>query len=136
MDALLRELREGPDGIAEYYDTEISGKELTIGSAADQNIQLLGREVAPEHAVIRQVGSQLEVACRRGERVRLNGKKKESAKLAVGDIIELAGHKLRIVQPPPGFVVAIELQPNDRIDASEFESAFRTDLSQTLLGKR
>lgn len=136
MDALLRELREGPDGIAEYYDAEISGDELTIGSAADQNIQLLGREVAPEHAVIRQVGSQLEVACRRGERVRLNGKKKESAKLAVGDIIELAGHKLRIAQPPPGFAVAIELQPNDRIDASEFESAFRTDLSQTLLGKR
>ncbi len=41
MDALLRELREGPDGIAEYYDTEIQSKELTIGSSPDQNIQLL-----------------------------------------------------------------------------------------------
>ena len=52
MDALLRELREGPDGIAEYYDTEITSKQLTIGSAADRNIQLLGRGIAPEHAVI------------------------------------------------------------------------------------
>ena len=56
MEALLRELREGPDGIPEYRDTEISGAELTIGSAADQRIQLLGRAVAPEHAVIRKSG--------------------------------------------------------------------------------
>ncbi|HEY0685166.1 MAG TPA: FHA domain-containing protein [Steroidobacter sp.] len=136
MDALLRELREGPDGIAEYYDTEISSKELTIGSAADRNIQLLGRGIAGEHAIIRQAGAQLVLECRRGEYVRINGKKKESARLSVGDVIELGGHLLRIAQPPPGFSAAIELQPNDQIDASTFESAFRTDLSQTWLGKR
>ena len=136
MDALLRELREGPDGIAEYHDAEISGAEVTIGSASDQNIQLLGREIAPEHATIRQSGSRLELMCRGNARVRINGKKRRDAKLAVGDVIELAGHRLRIAQPPPGFAIAIELQPNDRIDASEFESAFRTDLSQTWLGKR
>jgi predicted CXXCH cytochrome family protein len=136
MDVLLRELREGPDGIAEYYDTEIAGNELTIGSSADQNIQLLGREIAPEHAVIKASGGQLELTCRSGERVRVNGKNKETAKLSVGDVIELAGHQLRIAQAPPGFTVAIELETNDRIDASAFESAFRTDLSQTWLGKR
>ena len=43
MEALLRELHEGPDGIPEYRDTEISANDLTIGSAADQRIQLLGR---------------------------------------------------------------------------------------------
>ena len=64
MEALLRELHEGPDGIPEYRDTEISGAELTIGSAADQRIQLLGRAVAPEHAVIRKSGSKLELSCR------------------------------------------------------------------------
>src|SRR5687767_11856472 len=136
MDALLRELREGPDGIAEYYDTELTAKELTIGSATDRNIQLLGRGIAADHAVIRQVGSQLRLECRRGETVRLNGKKRADARLNVGDVIELAGHQLRIAKPPPGFSAAIELQTNDRIDASAFESAFRTDLSQTWLGKR
>ncbi len=94
MDALLRELREGPDGIAEYYDTEIASKELTIGSAADRNIQLLGRGIAPQHAMIVLAGSQLMLECRRGEIVRLNGKKRASAKLNVGDVIELAGHRL------------------------------------------
>ena len=47
MEALLRELHQGPDGIPEYRDTEISGAELTIGSAADQRIQLLGRALRP-----------------------------------------------------------------------------------------
>jgi predicted CXXCH cytochrome family protein len=136
MDVLLRELREGPDGIAEYYDTEIAGKQLTIGSAADRNIQLLGREIAAEHAVIKQFGSRLELHCARGQFVRLNGKKKDSARLNIGDVIELAGHRLRIAPPPPGFAATIELQTNDRVDASTFESAFQTDLAQTWLGKR
>lgn len=136
MDALLRELREGPDGIAEYYDTEITGEQITIGSSSDQNIQLLGRGIAPQHAVILTSRSKLALECRRGEVVRINGKKRADAKLKVGDVIELAGHRLRIAQAPPGFAVAIELQTNDRVDASAFESAFRTDLSQTWLGKR
>jgi predicted CXXCH cytochrome family protein len=136
MDALLRELREGPDGIAEYYDTELSGDELTIGSAADQRIQLLGRAVAPEHAVIRKTGAQLEVQCRRGQHVRVNEEQVGSAKLTLGDVIELGGHRLTIATPPAGFDTAIELRPNDTIEASEFEGAFRTDLLQTWLGKR
>src|SRR5690349_9125384 len=136
MEALLRELHEGPDGIPEYRDTEISGDELTIGSAADQRIQLLGRAVAPEHAAIRKSGSKLEVICRGGRRLRVNDQDCASAKLETGDVIELAGHRLTIAAPPGGFDVAIELRPNESIDASEFESAFRTDLNQTWLSKR
>lgn len=136
MDALLRELRQGPDGIAEYYDTEIQASQLTIGSSPDQNIQLLGRGIARQHAAIVVSRGQLALECKRGEVVRINGKKRADAKLKVGDLIELAGHRLRIAQAPPGFAVAIELQTNDLVDASSFESAFRTDLSQTWLGKR
>jgi predicted CXXCH cytochrome family protein len=136
MDALLRELREGPDGIPEYHDTELSAETLTIGSAADRQIQLLGRSIAPEHAVIRKSGERLTLECRRGLRVRLNGRDASSGKLELGDVIELGGHRLTVAEPPTGFDVALELRPNDKIDASEFESAFRTDLSQTWLGKR
>lgn len=136
MDVLLRELREGPDGIAEYYDTEIATGQITLGSAPDQTVQLLGRGIARQHAVIVASRGKLALECRRGELVRINGKKRADAKLKVGDLIELAGHRLRIAQPPPGFAVAIELQTSDLVDASAFESAFRTDLSQTWLGKR
>lgn len=136
MDALLRELREGPDGIAEYYDTEISTDQLTIGSSPDQNVQLLGRGIALQHAMIHFSRGELTLECRRGEVVKINGKRRAEARLNVGDVVELAGNRLRIAQPPPGFAVAIELQTTDHIDASTFENAFRTDLSQTWLGKR
>lgn len=136
MEALLRELREGPDGIPEYHDTELSAELLTIGSAADQQIQLLGRAIAPEHAAIRKSGQRLLIECRRGLKVRVNDQEASSSRLADGDVIELGGHRLTIVEPPTGFDTAIELRPNDRIDASEFEGAFRTDLSQTWLAKR
>jgi Cytochrome c3/FHA domain len=136
MDALLRELREGPDGIAEYHDTEISADELTIGSAADQRIQLLGQSIGPEHAVIRGSSGRLELTCRSGRKVRLNGKAISSSKVESGDEIEIGGHRLTIADPPGGFDVAVELRPDQNIDASEFESAFRTDLQQTRLRKR
>jgi predicted CXXCH cytochrome family protein len=135
MEVLLRELREGPDGIPEYHDTEIAADELTIGSSADQNIQLLGRAVAGQQAVIRKSGSRLELFSRRGK-VRLNLKMVFSAKLTIGDVIGIGGHQLKIVAPPAGFGVAIELRRNEAVAASEFEGAFRTDLLQTWLGKR
>jgi predicted CXXCH cytochrome family protein len=97
---------------------------------------LLGSAVAPEHAVIRKSGSKLELSCRGGERIRVNDEEVSSAKLETGDVIELAGHRLTIAEPPGGFDVAIELRPNENIDASEFESAFRTDLNQTWMSKR
>ena len=77
-----------------------------------------------------------KLSCRGGERIRVNDQDVSSAKLETGDIIELAGHRLTIAEPPGGFDVAIELRPNENIDASEFESAFRTDLNQTWMSKR
>jgi predicted CXXCH cytochrome family protein len=135
MEVLLRELREGPDGIPEYHDTEISANELSIGSAANQNIQLLGRRVAAQQAVIRKAGSRLELACKTGK-VTVNARKVVSTRLSVGDVINIAGHELKIVNAPGGFDVAIELRPNQDISASEFEGAFRTDLLQTWMSKR
>ena len=86
--------------------------------------------------MIRKSGAKLELSCRGGHRVRVNGEERSSARLEIGDVIELAGHQLTIAEAPGGFDVAIELRPNENIDASEFESAFRTDLKQTWLSKR
>ena len=135
MDVLLRELREGPDGIPEYNDTEISAAELTIGSGADQNIQLLGKQVAAEQAIIRKSGRRLELESRVG-RVVVNNQKVGTAKLNNGDVILIGGHELSIAEPPGGFDVAIILRPDTSIGAGEFEGAFRADLKQTWLSKR
>ena len=53
MDALLRQLKSGADGIAEYRDIEVSVDALTMGSAPDRTIQLLGEQVAGESPYVR-----------------------------------------------------------------------------------
>ena len=45
MKVLLRLVRPGPEGSTEYQDTEISADELSLGSAPDCTVQLLGEQV-------------------------------------------------------------------------------------------
>ena len=136
MNVLIRNLRPGPDGVTEAQDSEAQVDAVTLGSAADCTIQLLGREVGARHAVIAAAGAKLRITCQRGRRVRVNDRVVAAAALAIGDRIEIGGHRLQIIGAPAGFDAAIEVQLQSGIDASEFERAFRTDLEQTWLSKR
>ncbi len=135
MDILLRELRDGQGGITTSRDTELAAKDVSIGCASDQQIQLLGKAVGPRHAVIHG-GRQPSLACLGAWRAVVNEKMVRSSRLDLGDRIEIGGHQLTIFAPPPGFDLAIEIRPNSRISSSDFESAFQTDLQQTWIGKR
>lgn len=136
MQVLVRLLRPGPDGISELQDTELETEAVTLGSAADRGIQLLGATVAPEHAVIRRAGQALSITARRGRRVIVNGQPRSRATLKIGDAVEIGGHRLTLVEPPAGFDLAIQIELNTTTGARDFESAFRTDLDQTWLSKR
>jgi predicted CXXCH cytochrome family protein len=136
MDALLRQLKDGPDGLVEYHDTELSADALTIGSSANCSIQLLGEAVGAQHALIRSSGGTVTLTCRAGRRVQLNGKPVSTSTLKLGDKLEIAGHQLQLVEPPMGFELALEIRPDPNVSASSFERAFRTDLSETWLTKR
>src|SRR5579862_6934355 len=100
MDALLRQLRAGPDGTVEYQDTELTGAVLSLGSAADCTIQLLGEGIAAHHATFRSSGGHLSLACQRPAKVRVNGRQVSSAALKTGDLLEIGGHRLRVLEPP------------------------------------
>ena len=136
MDVLLRHLKQGPDGVPEYHDTNFSAGALSIGSAADCGIQLLGETIAAEHALIRLTGGKITISCRGRRRVIVNSVPIATAELKVGDRIDVGGHQLRLLAPPAGFDIAIEIQPNPDVDPSAFERAFRTDLHETWLSKR
>jgi predicted CXXCH cytochrome family protein len=136
MNVLIRYLRQRPDGVIEAQDSEASLDSISIGSAADRNIQLIGRDIGAKHARINGSGARLEIICQAGRKMRLNGRDSRSASLTVGDVIQIGGHTLNVAKPPAGFDVAIEVQFSTGIDASEFESAFRTNLSQTWLSMR
>jgi hypothetical protein len=136
MKILVRYLRQGPDGTLDYQDSEVSAAALTIGSAADRHIQLLGRLVGADHAEITGSAAKLKISCRRGFKVRVNDREVESSPVQSGDRIRIDGHQLALVNPPAGFDFAVEVQRNTSADAAEFETAFRTDLEQTWLSKR
>ncbi len=137
METLLRERRARSDGFVEYNDVEVSAAAVNIGSAPDQTLQLIGRNIAPRHAQIKSVdGSTARVTCRRGLTVLVNGKHVRSATLAQGDVLELDGHRVQLVVPPTGFDLALEITPNSTVQGSDFAGAFRTELDQTWLSKR
>jgi predicted CXXCH cytochrome family protein len=136
MDVLVRNVRQGPNGVADFLDTAVAVDVVSIGSAADSTVQLLGRAVGTTHAVIEAAGSGFGITCRRGHRIRVNGIPCASKNIAVGDTIELGGHQLLLIQPPAGFDLAIEIHTNSQVGASDFEAAFRTDLDRTWLSKR
>jgi hypothetical protein len=136
MHVLIRSLRTGTDGIIEAQDAEAQVDAISLGSAADSTIQLLGREVTAHHASIRRSGDKLKISCARGQRVRVNDTEVRSAVLEIGDRIDIFGHRLQIIRPPAGFDGALELQLRTDIEARDFERAFRTDLEQTWLSKR
>ncbi len=136
MDLLLREVTGRVRGVPSYRDTALSGDSFTLGSAPDQQIQLLGVGVQPVHAVLRPSAGGLSVQCRRPAMVTVNGAEKRSAALAVGDTLEIAGHTLTLIEAPAGFDLALEYVPNPNVDKSAYEAAFVTDLDQTWLSRR
>lgn len=136
MDVLLRELREGTGGIAEYRDVEVTADAVTIGSAADRIIQLLGASVAGEHGEIRQRNGVTRIICARGHSVTLGGESVRSATLTPGDTVAIGNHRLGIIDAPVGFDLAIQIEVDDAIDAGVFEKAFHTDLDQLSISSR
>ncbi len=120
MEALFRERRIRTDGFVEFSDTEVTAAAINIGSAPDQTLQLIGRNVAPSHAQIRLVGDQVRINCRRRLTVAVNGQAVRSAALELSDVVELDGHRLQLVAPPTGFDLALEITPNAGVQAQRF----------------
>jgi len=117
MFALVRQLREGP-GVCEYADTELTGDVITIGSAPDRDIQLLGRGVAADHAVIRRSGGTLGIVARGGTLLQINGIARSAAPLSSGDTIDIGGNIITMLPPPAGFDLALAVQPNADVKGS------------------
>ncbi len=136
MDILIRNTRLGANGIAEVLDTAVSTDVVTIGSAADATIQLLGRAIAPRHATLRPVQGGVRVECTARNRFSVEGASLGAATVALGQTMDFAGHQLVAFPPPQGFDLALRLVPNAAASGSDYEAAFVTDLDRTRLSKR
>ncbi len=135
MDLLLREVGKH-QGQVVYQDTELTDDVITIGSAADQLIQLRGGSIRRQHAVMKMASGQLTISCVGKHTIAVNEKPVKSAALSVGDEIALESHSIKIVRAPGGFDAACEVFIDRELQANSFESAYVTSLDETSLGKR
>jgi hypothetical protein len=134
---LIREITTASDGSSEFRDRDFDGDNLTIGSAPDSAIQIIGHGVVGLHATLTKSGNALALRCERGTKVQIGDAPEVSkAKLEVGATINIAGNRLTLIDAPGGFDAAITVEANTDVEASDFEAAFVTDLEQTWLGKR
>ena len=136
MDVLLREVKRDASGAIRYQDVEVSVPAVTVGSRNDRVLQLLGPTLGAEHATIVVARGGAEVRCERGRKVRVDGAEVRRAKLAPGASLELDGHRVRVVEAPAGFDLALEYEVDEKAQAAGFEGAFVTDLDRTWLGRR
>ncbi len=137
MQVLIREITTGSDGLSEFRDRDFDGDSLTIGSAPDQSIQVIGHGVISNHATLTQSRDGLSLRCKRGAKVQIGDDPDvRKAQLTLGTTVEIAGNRLTLIDPPAGFDAAITVELNTDVEASDFEAAFVTDLEQTWLGKR
>ena len=135
MDILIRQT-SGVDNIdAVFTDRALDLKSLHIGSAPDQDLQLVGAGILPHHAELTTSSNGAKITCRRGAVVSLNGTEGKKFDLSPGDIIELGGNRIEVSEPPTGFDIAIVVSRSNSGPVA-YEQSYKTDLSQTRLAPR
>ena len=123
MQLLLRKCTLNERGETEFSDIELSAKAISLGSAPDCDVQLLGEAIGARHARLGEYG--IEAA--RGCTFTLNGEMVGRARLRVGDTLEFGAHRLQVVAAPAGFDLALQWWPG-AVDGRYLERAYRTSL--------
>ena len=104
---IRRVVKRGRESL-EYRDSEVVADSVTIGWASDQAIALPGRDIDARHARIRRRrGGGLEIQSFSAAQLNINGSMVSAGRLKPGDVIEIDVHRLSVLEPQPGFDLAL-----------------------------
>jgi predicted CXXCH cytochrome family protein len=135
MEVLLREWRGGTGNA--YVDRAISARQITIGGGADCEIQLPGTPASDRHARLRRRGAHVVLRVNGRPDVKVNqAKAKGAVKLQVGDEIDIADSRIRVIAPPEGFDLALVVSSAPESQKPDPELIYTTRLEQTWLSRR
>ena len=136
MEILIRQTSGVNNDDALFTDHAHDVKSLRIGCAPDQELQLIGDGILPNHAelIVTEQGARLR--CRRGAGVTVNGTKGRKFGLSIGDVIQIGSNTIEVVPAPDGFDIGIVVSRSSSDVAILYEQAYQTDLSQTRLSPR
>jgi len=135
MQFLLRKTTQDGQGDAQLIDVELAADVITLGSAPDCDIQLLGEKIIAQHATIQKEKGVVTLEASHGCHFSHNGKQVKSSELRIGDRLLIGQHRFKVIASPPGFDIAMQWEPAE-VDGSLLANAYRTDLRQTGLKTR
>ena len=88
MDILIRQTNGVNNSDAIFTDRALDIKSLHIGSSPDQELQVVGAGILPQHAELTTGSKGAAISCRRGAEVSVNGTVGRKFSLSINDVIE------------------------------------------------
>lgn len=136
MDILIRQTNGVNNSDAIFTDRALDIKSLHIGSSPDQELQVVGAGILPQHAELTTGSKGAAISCRRGAEVSVNGTVGRKFSLSINDVIEFGGNRIDVSAAPTGFDIAIVVSRSSTSEPVSYEQSYKTDLSQTKLAPR
>lgn len=134
---LRRRIRPNPaSSHAEYRQVVLKTRRLTIGRAADRQVQIDHAEVASRHAILRSVLGRLRVRALGAGTVVVNGKRCRAAWLLTGDVMTFGVARLTVEQQRADGVVVLRLNDPHALNTKKAGAANDLSLKEAGLNPR
>src|SRR3984957_4502440 len=134
---LRRRIRPNPaSNQAEYRQVVLKTRRLTIGRAADRQVQIDHPEVSSRHAIVRSVFGRLRGRAIGAGTVMVNGKRCRNAWLRTGDVMTFGVARLTIEQQRADGVIVLRLNDPHALSTKKIEAADDLSLKEAGLNPR
>ncbi len=130
MRFLIRFITTTAIGGIEQHDRAVESAQLTIGRATDQDLHLKDRRARLQHAQIKAKEGVVRISTHALAGVTVNGKSRRTAKLKVGDVIEVGANIIRVIDAPAGFDFAISFELREDATGEPLVSKWSTPTSR------
>jgi predicted CXXCH cytochrome family protein len=112
VDILVTFVRVNARGKTQRDQRRVTGPLLNIGRGSKSQIHLPDARVALNHARITVAGSDVSVERAEGA-FEVNGRPVDSARLAVGDVVEIGPYNILVEEPPAGLPLALAVSADE-----------------------
>jgi len=129
MAYLIRFISKTAAGGVEYHDRTVDAPTITIGRSTDQVLHLKDRRARLQHAVIEFRDGAAHITTSAMAGVTVNGGSERSAKLTVGDVIEVGANVIHVIDTPDGYQFAISFELREGADGEHYMSRWSTPTS-------
>ena len=135
MRCLIRQItRRSKSGVT-HEDKHFEGETLSIGRSTDQDVFLSDIRVALQHAIITSTKSKkFQIQGQALSGIIVNNHPVKSARLSTGDIIHIANYEIRLLDPPDGYDLALEIEAQKGRGEAENPIAKRSRMTLAAAG--